>query len=89
MLYDKEMPKHSRKEEVLQVLKAACKLTRLRKTMKQVSELKYSTHKQMGKRFKTQANGKTNKQTKQKDDHVIPLSLNETCSYPGRHVYLL
>ena len=58
--------------------------------MKQVSKLKYSTHKQMGKKvLKTQANGKTNKQTKQKDDHVTSLSLNETCSYPGRHVYLL
>ena len=44
------MPKHSRKEAVLQVLKVACKLPGLRKTMQQVSELKYSTNKQMGKK---------------------------------------
>ena len=60
------MPKHSRKEAVLRVLKAACKLPRLRKTMKQVSELKYSTHKQMGKKIskRTLMKKQTNKQTK-------------------------
>ena len=40
--------------------------------MKQVSRLKYSTHKQMGKKvLKTQANGKTNKQTNKQNKKMI------------------
>ena len=65
----KELEKRSRKEAVLQVLKAARKFPRFTKTLKGVSKLEYSTQKQKhgGKKVQKRAL----KETKEKDDHAI------------------